>query len=97
MKLKIKLCSFLDNDFIIINIDRGISQKRTFQLNLIIKIKIYSILYKMASAWIEHVKAYAKKNKISYKEAMSKAKPSYKKKDTSKTKDKKPTKAEMKK
>jgi len=50
----------------------------------------------MASAWIEHVKAYAKKNKVSYKEAMSKAKPSYKKKDTSKTKDKKPTKAEMK-
>ena len=50
----------------------------------------------MASAWIEHVKAYAKKNKVSYKEAMSKAKASYKKKDTSKTKDKKPTKAEMK-
>tara|TARA_R110000851_G_scaffold191416_3_gene342043 strand:+ start:9447 stop:9590 length:144 start_codon:yes stop_codon:yes gene_type:complete len=32
----------------------------------------------MASKWIEHVKAYATKNKISYKEAMSKARPSYK-------------------
>lgn len=32
----------------------------------------------MASKWIEHVKAYAAKNKISYKEAMSKAKASYK-------------------
>ena len=32
----------------------------------------------MASGWIEHVKSYAKKNKITYKEAMSKAKASYK-------------------
>ena len=32
----------------------------------------------MASKWIEHVKAYAKKHKISYKESMSKAKASYK-------------------
>ena len=32
----------------------------------------------MASKWIEHVKAYALKNKVSYKEAMTKARPSYK-------------------
>ena len=32
----------------------------------------------MASGWIEYVKAYASKHKISYKEAMSKAKSSYK-------------------
>tara|TARA_R110001606_G_scaffold80471_1_gene185704 strand:- start:362 stop:637 length:276 start_codon:yes stop_codon:yes gene_type:complete len=32
-----------------------------------------------ASAWITHVKAYAKKNKVSYKVAMSKAKATYKK------------------
>ena len=32
----------------------------------------------MASAWIEHVKKFAKKNKVSYKEAMSKAKATYK-------------------
>ena len=45
----------------------------------------------MASAWIEHVKAYAKKNKVTYKEAMSKAKSTYKAKDTKKSmaKDKK--------
>ena len=30
------------------------------------------------SEWINHVKAYAKKNKVSYKEAMSKAKATYK-------------------
>ena len=39
------------------------------------------------SDWISHVKAYAKKNKVSYKEAMSKAKATYKpkgKKDTKK-------------
>jgi len=30
------------------------------------------------SAWIKHVKSYASKNKISYKQAMSKARPSYK-------------------
>ena len=33
----------------------------------------------MANEWIEHCKAYAKANNCSYKEAMSKAKPSYKK------------------
>lgn len=32
----------------------------------------------MASAWIEHVKKVAKQKKISYKEAMSVAKASYK-------------------
>ena len=32
----------------------------------------------MANAWIEHVKRYAKKHKMSYKEAMGKARPSYK-------------------
>ena len=32
----------------------------------------------MANAWINHVKAYAKKHKCSYREAMSKAKASYK-------------------
>ena len=32
----------------------------------------------MASAWILHVKAYSKKHKVSYKEAMSKAKETYK-------------------
>lgn len=32
----------------------------------------------MASKWIEFVKAYSKKHNISYKEAMSKAKASYK-------------------
>lgn len=32
----------------------------------------------MVSKWIEHVKAYSKKNGVSYKEAMSKAKASYK-------------------
>ncbi len=32
----------------------------------------------MASAWINHVKAYAKKHKVSYKQAMSAAKASYK-------------------
>jgi len=52
-------------------------------------------LYNMASAWIEHVKKYAKQNKVSYKEAMSKAKASYKggaKKDDKK----KPVKKDMK-
>ena len=34
----------------------------------------------MASAWITHVIAYSKKNKISYKDALKKAGPSYKKK-----------------
>jgi len=48
------------------------------------------------SDWISHVKAYAKKNNVSYKEAMSKAKASYKpkgkkveKKDDKKKKGKK--------
>jgi len=44
----------------------------------------------MANEWIEHVKAYASKNKVSYKEAMSKAKASYKPKG--KKVDKKPVK-----
>ena len=45
----------------------------------------------MVNTWIEHVKAYAKKNKVSYKEAMSKAKATYKAKETNKVmkKDKK--------
>jgi hypothetical protein len=33
------------------------------------------------TAWTDHVKAYAKKNGISYKEAMMKAKESYKPKE----------------
>ena len=37
----------------------------------------------MASSWIEHVKAYAKKNNIKYNEALKKAGPSYKKKGAS--------------
>ena len=63
----------------------------------------------MASAWIEHVKKYAKQNKVSYKEAMSKAKATYKggakkddkkkpvKKEKKDMKEKKMTKKEMKK
>ncbi len=43
----------------------------------------------MASKWIEHVKAYAKKHKCSYKEAMSRAKASYKKGGKQTKKDKK--------
>ena len=46
----------------------------------------------MASLWIEHVKAYAKKNNVSYKVAMGKAKATYKpkgKKDDKKKDDKK--------
>ena len=55
----------------------------------------------MASEWILHVKAYAKKNNVSYKQAMSQAKASYKpkgKKDDKKKDDKKKkmTKKEMK-
>ena len=34
---------------------------------------------KGTGSWIAHVKAYAKKNGVSYKEAMTKAKASYKK------------------
>ena len=34
----------------------------------------------MASAWIAHVKKFAMANKISYKDALKKAGPSYKKK-----------------
>jgi len=48
---------------------------------IIIEKKYILYIYKMASAWIEHVKAYAKKNKVTYKEAMSKAKATYKVKD----------------
>jgi len=33
---------------------------------------------KAPSAWIQHVKAYAQNNGVSYKEAMTKAKASYK-------------------
>ena len=56
----------------------------------------------MASQWIEFVKAYAKKNKVSYKEAMSKAKASYKPKagkpaEKKEKKEKKMTKKEKKK
>jgi len=40
----------------------------------------------MVSAWITHVKDYAKKHDVSYKDAMSKAKASYKKGSPSKTK-----------
>lgn len=54
----------------------------------------------MASEWISHVKAFSKKNKISYKEAMSKAKASYKpkgaKKDDKKEKKKPAEKKEKK-
>lgn len=46
----------------------------------------------MASDWIQHVKAYSAKNKVSYKEAMTKAKASYKPK-AKPTKEKKATKA----
>ena len=50
----------------------------------------------MANQWIEFVKAYAKKNNISYKEAISKARASYKggksSASSSKTKAKKPMK-----
>ena len=35
----------------------------------------------MQSSWIMHVKAYAKKHNISYKEAMKKAKETYTKKN----------------
>ena len=41
----------------------------------------------MANSWIEHVKAYAAKNKMSYKEAISKARPSYKKQTAKDKKD----------
>jgi hypothetical protein len=34
----------------------------------------------MVNKWIAHVKAYAKKHNISYKDALKKAKSSYKKK-----------------
>lgn len=53
----------------------------------------------MANQWIEFVKAYAKKNNISYKEAISKARASYKggKSSASSSKAKKPMKKKMKK
>lgn len=41
----------------------------------------------MANSWIDHVKAYAAKNKISYKEAITKARPSYKKQGAKDRKD----------
>tara|TARA_Y100000361_G_C11013652_1_gene265711 strand:- start:49 stop:510 length:462 start_codon:yes stop_codon:yes gene_type:complete len=41
----------------------------------------------MANSWIEHVKAYAKKNGVSYKEAITKARPSYKKQNAKDRKD----------
>jgi hypothetical protein len=47
---------------------------------------IFYFLLKMASAWVDHVKAYAKSHGVSYKEAMSKASASYKKKDKTTTK-----------
>ena len=50
----------------------------------------------MANSWIEHVKAYAKKHKISYREAMSKAKASYKKGGKAKGKGKQTKKDKMK-
>jgi hypothetical protein len=44
------------------------------------KFFLYYILYKMpSSSWITHVKDYAKKNNISYKDALKKAKMTYKK------------------
>ena len=46
----------------------------------------------MASEWINHVKAYQKKHNVSYKEAMSKAKASYKGKGAKKDEKKKPVK-----
>ena len=45
----------------------------------------------MANSWIVFVKAYAKKHNMSYREAMKKAKPSYKKKDSKTMVDKKVT------
>lgn len=41
----------------------------------------------MANSWIEHVKAYSKKNGVSYKEAISKARASYKKQGAKAKKD----------
>ena len=41
---------------------------------------IYNIyIYKMPSSWVEHVRAYAAKHNVSYKEAMTAAKASYEK------------------
>ncbi len=37
------------------------------------------LIYIMASAWITHVKQYAKTNKISYKDALKRAVSTYKK------------------
>lgn len=42
------------------------------------------------TAWTDHVKAYAKKHSISYKEAMMKAKESYKPKEGEKMEKKEP-------
>ncbi len=41
----------------------------------------------MANSWIEHVKAYAKKNGVSYKEAITKSRASYKKQGAKDRKD----------
>lgn len=42
-------------------------------------IKLFSIvLYIMPNKWIQHVKDYAKQHGLSYKDAMSQAKSSYK-------------------
>ena len=43
----------------------------------------------MANAWIQHVQAYSKKHKISYQDAISKARSTYKGKGTQTAKDKK--------
>ena len=43
----------------------------------------------MANAWIQHVQAYSKKHKISYRDAISKARSTYKGKGTQTAKDKK--------
>jgi len=41
----------------------------------------------MANSWIDHVKAYAKKNGVSYKEAITKSRASYKKQGAKDRKD----------
>tara|TARA_R110001606_G_scaffold156861_1_gene299748 strand:- start:5387 stop:5590 length:204 start_codon:yes stop_codon:yes gene_type:complete len=58
------------------------------------RFNIFINIIKIMSEWIDHVKAYAKKNKVSYKEAMSKAKATYKPKGK-KVDKKKMTKKEM--
>jgi hypothetical protein len=58
------------------------------------RFNIFINIIKIMSEWIMHVKAYAKKNNVSYKEAMSKAKATYKPKGK-KVDKKKMTKKEM--